>query len=83
MTFVAKPHFCGLWGLILEKSVHLGHLSRHHPGETKQASRERRFSRWSHIPKIEVFGLYVKLFRAALRDLVGIEIYLALESFYA
>lgn len=72
-----------LWavvGLILEKSVHLGQWSRHHPGETKQASRERRFSRWLHNPKIEALGLYAKLFRYALRDLVGSGIYLALDT---
>jgi hypothetical protein len=72
-----------LWavvGLILEKSIHLNQWSRHHPSETKQASRERRFSRWLHNPKIEVLGLYTKLFRYALRDLTGSEIFLALDT---
>jgi len=72
-----------LWavvGLILEKSVHLGQWSRHYPGETQQASRERRFSRWLHNPNIDALGLYAKLFRYALRGLVDSEIFLALDT---
>ena len=67
-------------GLILEQGVHLGQWSKHRPGFTKQASRERRFSRWLHNSKIATFDLYAKLFRYALRDLVGNDIYLALDT---
>lgn len=67
-------------GLIIEQGVHLGQWSKHRPGFTKQASRERRFSRWMHNLKINVFDLYATLFRYALRDLVGTDIYLALDT---
>jgi hypothetical protein len=72
-----------LWavtGLIMEQGIHLGQWSKHRPGFTKQASRERRFSRWMHNLKISVFDLYATLFQYALRDLVGTDIYLALDT---
>jgi hypothetical protein len=72
-----------LWaitGLILEQGIHLGQWSKHRPGFTKQASRERRFSRWMHNHRINVFDLYARLFRYALRDLIGTDIYLALDT---
>jgi len=67
-------------GLILEQGVHLGQWSKRRPGITKQASRERRFSRWLHNPKINPFDLYAVLFKYALRDLAGTDIYLALDT---
>jgi hypothetical protein len=72
-----------LWavtGLIMEQGIHLGQWSKYRPGLTKQASRERRFSRWMHNLKINVFDLYATLFQYALRDLVGTDIYLALDT---
>lgn len=72
-----------LWavtGLIMEQGIHLGQWSKYRPGLTKQASRERRFSRWMHNHRINVFDLYPRLFRYALRDLVGTDIYLALDT---
>jgi len=67
-------------GLILEQGVHLGQWSKYRPGFTKQASRERRFSRWLHNSRIATLELYSILFRYALRDLVGTEINLALDT---
>jgi hypothetical protein len=67
-------------GLILEQGIHLGQWSKHRPGFTKQASRERCFSRWLHNSKIVTLELYGILLRYALRDLVGTEINLALDT---
>lgn len=72
-----------LWamtGLILEKGVHLGQWSIRRPGFTKQASRERCFSRWIHNSKIIVLDIYENLFKYAFRGLVGTDIYLALDT---
>lgn len=67
-------------GLIMEQGIHLGQWSKYRPGLTKQASRERCFSRWMHNLRINVFDLYAILFKYALRDLVGSAIYLALDT---
>jgi hypothetical protein len=72
-----------LWavvGLILEQNIHPGQWSKYRPGFTKQASRERRFSRWLHNPKIAVFDLYAILFKFALCHLAGTDIYLAFDT---
>jgi hypothetical protein len=72
-----------LWavvGLILEKSIHPGQWSKYRLGFTKQASRERRFSRWLHNPKIVVLDLYALLFKFALLHLTDTEIYLAFDT---
>lgn len=72
-----------LWavtGLIMEQGIHLGQWSKYRPGFSKQASRERRFSRWMRNPRINVFDLYATLFRYGLRDLAGSDIYLALDT---
>jgi hypothetical protein len=49
-------------------------------GFTKQASRERQFSRWLHNPKIVVLDLYALLFKFALLHLTDTEIYLAFDT---
>jgi hypothetical protein len=67
-------------GLIAEQNIHPGQWSKYRPGFTKQASRERRFSRWLHNPKIMTFDLYAILFKFALGHLAGSDIYLAFDS---
>lgn len=67
-------------GIIGSKSVNLPHLASKVPGDAKDESRSKRFSRWIDNEKIDFEQFFLPFMEILLRSLVGDVLILAIDG---